>query len=340
MNSLKLIIGHLLLVLITDGFVMEYEESVNIENTKRYKGMNLVAPVNELKKSTLTDLKVNNINAISLIPYAFVNTDKITISYDNGKQWWGETTEGIKECARLAHSENFSVMLKPHLWINHNSYTGDLDFKNIKEWEKWEVEYEKYILHFAKIAQSEKIELFCLGTELRNSIAKRSQFWLQLIKKIRGIYSGNLTYAANWDDYEKVPFWDKMDYIGIDAYFPLSKSKTPSINELKSSWKVHILNIEKIQKKQNKKVIFTEYGYRNADYSANEPWSETNMTENNQAQSNSYEALFQTIKNKSWYMGGFAWKWYADDYHKKKKTIDFTPQNKPALEVIKRHYKN
>jgi hypothetical protein len=32
--------------------------------------------------------------------------------------------------------------------------------------------------------------------------------------------------------------------------------------------------------------------------------------------------------------GGFAWKWYADDYHKREK-IDYTPQEKPALETIK-----
>ena len=53
-------------------------------------------------------------------------------------------------------------MLKPHLWINHNFYKGELDFKNEKDWIKWETEYENYILNFAKIAQSEKMELFVL----------------------------------------------------------------------------------------------------------------------------------------------------------------------------------
>jgi hypothetical protein len=32
---------------------------------------------------------------------------------------------------------------------------------------------------------------------------------------------------------------------------------------------------------------------------------------------------------------GFAWKWYADDYHKREKKVDYTPQEKPALETIK-----
>lgn len=304
-----------------------------------YKGMNLVAPIKELKNKTFEDLKFNNINSISLIPYAFVNTDDITINYDNGKQWWGETSEGIKECIKQSHSRNFKVMLKPHLWINHNTFTGHLDFKTESDWQKWEAAYEKYILNFAQIAQSENIEIFCFGTELENPILKRPRYWLRLIKKIRKVYSGKLTYAANWDEFDKITFWNELDFIGIDAYFPLSKSETPTIEELSKGWKIPISKVELIQKKYKKNVLFTEYGYRNSNNCADEPWTETNAIENNLAQANSYEALFQSLKGKSWYKGGFAWKWYADDYYKKRRNIDFTPQEKPALTIIKKYYK-
>jgi hypothetical protein len=54
-----------------------------------------------------------------------------------------------------------TVMLKPHLWVNHNFYTGDLDFSTDRV-EKWEADYEKYILDFAQLAQNENIELFVL----------------------------------------------------------------------------------------------------------------------------------------------------------------------------------
>jgi hypothetical protein len=55
---------------------------------------------------------------------------------------------------------------------------------------------------------------------------------------------------------------------------------------------------------------------------------------------NAYESLFQTLTQKSWFAGGFAWKWYADEYHKQKKNnVDYTPQDKPALETIKKWYK-
>jgi hypothetical protein len=68
---------------------------------------------------------------------------------------------------------------------------------------------------------------------IRERSSQRPEYWSQLIKKIKKIYSGN--YAANWDDFDKVPFWNELDYIGIDAYFPLSDATTPSVLELNDS---------------------------------------------------------------------------------------------------------
>jgi hypothetical protein len=303
-----------------------------------YKGMNLVAPIKEMNNSTFVSLSENNVNAISLIPYAFVNIDKASVSYNNERQWWGERSEGIRASIQKSHEYKMKVMLKPHLWVNHNFYTGDLDFSTDKEWEHWEADYEKYILDFVKLAEEEKIELFCFGTELENPIAKRPEYWMQLIQKIRKIYSGKLTYAANWDSFETIPFWNELDYIGIDAYFPLSTEETPSIEVLNESWKKHILKIEIVQQKFNKKILFTEFGYRNSDKAAETPWTETETKINDLAQANGYESLFQSFSKQNWYAGGFAWKWYADDYYKKK-NIDYTPQEKPALETLKNWYK-
>jgi hypothetical protein len=303
-----------------------------------YKGMSLVAPIKKLNDSTFESLSENNVNAISLIPYAFVNIDEASVSYNNERQWWGEKSEGIRASIQKSNEYKMKVMLKPHLWVNHNFYTGDLDFSTDKEWKLWEADYEKYILDFAKLAEEEKIELFCFGTELENPIAKRPKYWMQLIQKIRKIYSGKLTYAANWDSFETIPFWNELDYIGIDAYFPLSTEETPSIEILNESWKKHILKIEIVQQKFNKKILFTEFGYRNSNKAAEEPWTETETKINDLAQANGYESLFQSFSKQKWYAGGFAWKWYADDYYKKK-NIDYTPQEKPALETLKNWYK-
>ena len=36
----------------------------------------------------------------------------------------------------------------------------------------------------------------------------RPKYWYHLIEKIKAIYSGQLTYAENWDSYQTVPFFD------------------------------------------------------------------------------------------------------------------------------------
>ena len=331
-----------LFILIGSGFSFfnaNDKKELYHKNNQEYKGMNLVAPIKELNDNTFLELKSNNINSISLIPYAFVDIDQASISYNYERQWWGEKSEGIKASINKSHQYKMKVMLKPHLWIKHGEYTGKLDFATEKEWRSWEKDYEKYIIDFAKLGQKENIELFCFGTELGNSIAKRPQYWMQLIHKIKKVYSGKLTYAANWDDFNKVPFWNELDYIGIDAYFPLSDKQTPSVEELNLNWKKYILKMEQVQKKFNKNIIFTEFGYRNSNNAAQEPWTETKNGLNNLAQANAYESLFQSFAQKKWYSGGFAWKWYADSYYKKENAVDFTPQEKPALEIIKKWYK-
>jgi hypothetical protein len=58
-----------------------------------------------------------------------------------------------------------------------------------------------------------------------------------LIKKVRAVYSGKLTYAENWDCIDKVLFWDQLDYIGVDAYFPISKKKKQKMKEIRAGWK-------------------------------------------------------------------------------------------------------
>lgn len=331
------------LLIVASGFSFYHSSMIDATSFKtklEYKGMNLVAPIKELKNTTFEELKANHINSISLIPYAFVDVENASVHYNNKRQWWGERPEGIIASTQLAHNYKMTVMIKPHLWINHNFYTGNLDFSTDAEWEKWEAAYEKYILDFAQIAQQENIELFCFGTELGNAVAKRPKYWSQLIQKIKKIYTGKLTYAANWDDFEKVPFWNDLDFIGIDAYFPLSDSKTPAVAEMNEAWKKYIIKMDKLQAKTNKKILFTEFGYRNSDQAAKEPWKENQNGFNNLAQANAYESLFQTLTPKTWFAGGFAWKWYADEYHKEaKNSIDYTPQEKPALEIIKRWYK-
>ena len=67
------------------------------------------------------------------------------------------------------------------------------------------------MLTYAAAAEEGNAELLCIGTELEEFVKKRPQYWRKLIQEIRGVYKGKLTYAANWDEYQQVPFWDAVD---------------------------------------------------------------------------------------------------------------------------------
>ena len=97
------------------------------------------------------------------------------------------------------------------------------------DWTRLEASYTKFILTYAKLAQETKVDILCIGTELERFVMSRPDYWCGLIERIRKIYNGKLTYAANWDEYKRTPFWDMLDYIGIDAYFPLSEKRMDSV---------------------------------------------------------------------------------------------------------------
>jgi len=302
------------------------------------KGISLVAPVKQIDETALQPIVNVHAGSIALMPYAFCNPENPVIKYNHQGGWWGESDDGVIGCIQLAHKKNLSVMLKPHLWIAHGMYTGEFALRTENEWQLWEDSYREYMLHFAQIADSMKAEIFCIGTELGASIKKRPQFWNSFIDTLKQTFHGKLTYAANWDDYKNFPFWKKLDYIGVDAYFPLAEDKTPSVNSLNKGWMKHMGELEKISAKYDRPVLFTEYGYRNVDYTGAEPWKENEGNQNDEAQANALESFYQSFAGKKWFAGGFVWKWYADSSHHVREKIDFTPQNKPAEKVIAKWY--
>jgi hypothetical protein len=170
--------------------------------------------------------------------------------------------EALIHAINKAHSLGFKVMLKPHIDIQSGEFRGDIPGE-----EEWFGNYGDFILKYAGIAQKFNVELFCIGTELSGTPTKWEPNWRKIIKDIRAVYSGPITYAANWDEYKYVPFWNDLDYMGIDAYFPLTNKNEPSKEELLVAWKREADNIENFLKKKgiNKPVIFTEAGYASSD---------------------------------------------------------------------------
>ncbi len=278
----------------------------------------------------------------AIMPFGFIREPTSSeIIFDSDRQWYGETSKGARQYIELLHANKIKVMIKPQLWIWRGVFTGSMKMDSEEDWKRLESSYENFLLNYAKLAQETGVELFCVGTELEQFVAQRPDYWFQLIEKVRTIYKGDLTYAANWDEYTRTPFWSKLDYIGIDAYFPLSEEKTPVVEQLVEAWKPWKAQIAELAKKERRRVLFTEFGYRSIDYTAHKPWSADREESgiNLEAQTNAKKAIFQAFWNEDWFAGGFVWKWFIDHPNAGgTKDNRFTPQNKPAQEVIKSYY--
>ncbi|HNP17631.1 MAG TPA: hypothetical protein PKL31_04275 [Fulvivirga sp.] len=323
------------LILSLFAFIKEKEHTVKID------GVSFVAPRHEITSSALDPIVSINAKWLAIIPYAFSQAGKPGVNFNHSHQWWGEGLEGVAATVQMAHMKNLKVMIKPHIWVRGQGWAGDFDLETEEDWQSWEKDYSKYILAYAHLADSLEVELFCIGTEYRKAVTKRPDYWRQLIAQIRGFYKGKITYAANWDNYENIEFWPDLDFIGIDAYFPISEDITPSVGNLEKGWQMqkHLLN--DFSNTFNKPILFTEFGYQSVDYTADGHWKhdQDTLSVNMAGQANAYEALFNTYWNEEWFAGGFLWKWHSE--HKAIGGPDckeFTPQNKPAEAIIKKYF--
>ncbi|MFY9243348.1 MAG: glycoside hydrolase [Polaribacter sp.] len=306
--------------------------------TKKINGLSFVASRDTIDAKHINPaIKVNS-NYVALMPYSYIRDIEVPkIQFNTNREWFGETKNGLLQYAKEFQKVGIKIMVKPHLWLRRGGFTGDLKPTTEENWVLLENTYRDYILTYAYAAKELNAEIFCIGTELEEFVLNRPKYWQKLIKEIRQIYKGKLTYAANWNEYKKVPFLAELDFIGIDAYFPLSELKSPTIKDFEDGWKPHKEEIMSIQKKYNKPILFTEYGYRSVDYNGKKPWDVDRLegNVNLKAQADALQAIHNQFWKEEWFVGGFIWKWFhAHDKVGGENNNRFTPQNKPAEELL------
>jgi hypothetical protein len=252
------------------------------------------------------------------------------------------TDDAVVHAIRKAHELGMKVMLKPHLDLideSDGSWRGEIGSLRESDWEKWFEDYTDFIMHYVKIAEKEKVEIFCVGTELSTAATAKGYMWESLISKVRSKYSGLITYAAHWDRYQDIRFWDKLDFVGINAYFPLTRKLDPTYEELVEGLKKWTVEMENFQELVQKPIIFPEIGCASADGAAIRPWEHVQRTEINLTlQKDYYRAIMDTFWEKEWFYGLYWWYWGTNVRMGGEFNAGFLPQNKPAQEVVKNRY--
>tara|TARA_B110000967_G_C18893627_1_gene569104 strand:- start:2690 stop:3778 length:1089 start_codon:yes stop_codon:yes gene_type:complete len=218
---------------------------------------------------------------------------------------------------KMSNSGLNKIMIKPltsFYNINGSRFWGDFFVETEEEWQEVERAYTELFYNFAKLHEEfPEVILLSIGTEIKEFSSRRLQFFKGLIAKIRMDFPGlKLTYASNWDEYQSISFWDDLDYIGVNPYFPLVNEKNPTFDEIKQAFVPIKNDLITLSCSYNIPILFTEYGYRSIDFASWKAWLLEDISSVNfnfEAQNNGYRAFFDTFWNENWVAGGFFWEW-------------------------------
>lgn len=292
-----------------------------------------------LALQSLERLQQLNSNSIGIVPYSFMRdpnqASEIPIVGGPGM----ENDESIIFSHYHAKALGMTSMLKPQIWLGR-SWPGDVSFDTEEAWQTFFVNYSKWMIHYAMIAEMHQMDLLCVGVEFVKATIQRPADWRRLIASIREVYSGPITYAANWgEEFEQLSFWEDLDYIGLNCYYPLGKGEKVNKKELNKAFKSIIKKAEKISRNAQKPLLLTEIGFR----SIQGPWENPHAQAdgrgfNEDHQEWCYDTVFKTIQDEDWIHGIFWWKWPSYLNYRGRENTSFTPNGKKAEETVQRYF--
>jgi hypothetical protein len=230
------------------------------------------------------------------------------------------------------------VLYKPHLWVSHGGWPGEVEMKTEADWARWWQGYRRYVLHHAFLARWAGADLFSVGCELSKTV-KREAEWRDLIAAVRLLYPGVVTYSGNWyGDLEGVHFWDALDLIGIDSYYPLSASPQATRAELERGAQEVAKRFAAAARRTGKRILLTEVGFaahRGAWLAPHTEGGETSQDD----QALAYQALFAALGRSQWLAGTFVWKAFSAPGSEGRGEADFRFQGRKAERVIREYYR-
>lgn len=242
------------------------------------------------------------------------------------------TDDEVRWAIREAKRLGMKVVLKPVVnvldaWRGHISFF-DWDVPGEPSWTQWFASYTEFIVHHARIAEEEGVEMFCIGCEMVQT-DKRADEWRALIAEVRAVYSGLVTYNCDKYQEDRVTWWDAVDVISSSGYY-----KT-------GDWEAQLDRIEPVLAAFDRPFFFMEVGCPSRTGSAQLPndWT-LQGAHNEKEQADYYEEMFSTCAKRDWVQGFMLWDWPARLYALDEAAAndDYCPYGKQASEVLRRWY--
>ena len=228
-------------------------------------------------------------------------------------------------------------------WLPHLAYWGSFEWRGAIEfgqdqaaWRRFFDGYRDFIVDQAIFAEQHGVRLFAVGIEYDATLEHEAE-WRRILAAVRAVYSGVVVYAANWDRVAAVPFWDAVDVIGVQAYFPLGAEPYPSREAIEKGWQQPLAQLRELSGRFGKPVLFTEIGYDLAAQAAREPWlpATADTPENRALRRRLIEAALAGLEKEPFLLGLFWWKWIPG---RPAHDPDFKMEDGDARELLARYW--
>ena len=252
-----------------------------------------------------------------------------------------DNRESIRRAITMAHARGLKVMLVPHLWVESGGWRAEIDPKTDAGWTRWAESYQKFVRTWARVAEETGAEMFSAGVELRSWVTTaRAPSFAAILREIRGIYGGILTYSANWDDVDQTVILGDLDVIGINAFYPLAERNGAEEAELRKGGERVRAKVHDLAEAWHRPVMFTEVGYTTRPDPAIRPWEWPDAMKgvkvDEYAQALAYHGLLAPLLDEPDFAGFFVWRVYSDPNDVSQEAEwGFSPRGKLAELVVR-----
>ena len=242
----------------------------------------------------------------------------------------------LRHAITHARKRGLRVLVFPILTVRKlrpGQWRGTLQPADIDTW--WQA-YETFILHYADIAAKSGAESLLIGSELATTELWMYR-WYHLISQVRRVYDGSLVYSANWDHFQLVSFWRRLDVIGVNGYFRLTDNAEADVSTLRAAWSDQRERIADYLRDKGKAFWMTEVGYTSVDGTATRPWDYQRKGRiDHEEQRRCFQAFTEVWDGAPELDGVFVWNWWGRGGAKDR---GYTPKNKPAGKVLRNWYR-
>jgi sugar phosphate isomerase/epimerase len=260
----------------------------------------------------MRELKALGVNWIAIHPYAGISPDG-TVGGARIDRLYADPVWITRPIAE-AHRLGLKIMIKPHIayWGSSFRWRGEIRFETEEQWQRFFETYERWITMVAELSGG--ADAFVVGTELDATVHHQQQ-WRRIIAAVRNRLNVPLTYSANWDRFEEVRFWDALDAIGIQSYFPLvAHDGLPSPQELEESWARIVDRLEEYGRRHDRRIILAELGYNRSSRAAARPWEYgQGGPDAEEVQGRCLTAALGALEGSEIVTGAFLWKWFPGE---------------------------